>query len=262
MDRRLQPKSLLPSNFRLRIAGLHLAVSATVTLVVALVVFLLWYPPPFADAAGVAKLFALLVGIDVALGPALTLLVAKASKPRSELARDLTLIAVLQIAALCYGIYCLALARPVALVFELDQFRLIAAADVDSHILDEAPGNLRQLSWAGPKLMSSAKPSIPSEQLRVIDLELAGIPLAAMPRYWQEYAPQATTAWLIARPVHALVGRYPDSKAGADRIAMIAAKPIAALRFLPLRVRGAEWITVISGPDGRVVGHLPFDGFF
>lgn len=254
--------SLLPSNFGLRIAGLHLAISAAVTGAVALVIFLRWYPSPFADAAGATTLFALLVGIDVVLGPALTLLVAKASKPRSELARDLTVIAVLQIAALCYGIYSLALARPVALVFEVDQFRLITAADVDSPTLDEAPAKLRQLSWVGPRSMSSAKPTTPSEQLRVIDLELAGIPLAAMPRYWQEYAPHAAAAWRVARPAHALLGRYPDSKAGVNRIAMIAAQPTSALRFLPLRLRGAEWVTVISGPDGRVVGHLPFDGFF
>jgi hypothetical protein len=252
----------MPRNARLRIAGLHLGISATVAMLAALVVFLCWYPSPFAAAAGATKLFALLVSIDVVLGPALTLLVAKASKPRAELARDLAVIALIQLAALSYGMYSLALARPVALVFELDQFRLIAAADVESSALGEAPVGLRQLSWSGPRLMASVKPSVPAEQLRVIDLELAGIPLAASPRYWREYAPQAPSAWRIARPIHDLIARYPGSKAAIDRIATAAGQPVEALRFLPLRVRGAEWIAILSLPDARVVGHLPLDGFF
>lgn len=254
--------TLMLQNSRLRVAGLHLGISATVAALAALIVFLRWYPTPFAAAAGATKLFALLVSIDVVLGPALTLLVAKNSKPRSELARDLVVIALLQLGALSYGMYSLALARPVGLVFELDQFRLIAAADVDLIALEEASPGLRQLSWSGPRLMASVKPSVAAEQMRVIDLELAGIPLAALPRYWQEYAPHAAAAWRIARPIQDLLARYPDSKAGVDRISTIAGQPVTALRFLPLRVRGVEWIAVIAEPDARVVGDLPFDGFF
>lgn len=40
---------------------------------------------------------ALVVGIDIVIGPALTLVVAQPTKPRAELIRDLIVIAVLQL---------------------------------------------------------------------------------------------------------------------------------------------------------------------
>jgi hypothetical protein len=252
----------MSSRSRLSIAALHLGICAVVSAVVALVIFTRWYPSPFQAATGATELFMLVVGIDVLLGPLLTSVVASPAKPRRELARDLTVIALLQLGALGYGLYTVALARPVALVFEVDQFRLLSAADIEIAALNDAPVVLRNLSWSGPKSISVVKPSVAAEQLRVIDLELAGIPLAAMPRYWREYSAHTSEVWRIARPVAVLLAKYPGAASEVESIARRASRPGEELRFLPLRVRRGEWVTLISGPAAQIVGHLPLDGFF
>jgi len=62
--------------------------------------------------------------VDVILGPLITLTVFNRSKPRSELVRDLTVVGLIQLAALGYGLWTVFVARPVHLVFEYDRFRV------------------------------------------------------------------------------------------------------------------------------------------
>lgn len=98
-----------------RAAGLHLMLSAAVPASAALLVFLLWYPPPYAAIAGGLGLFALLVSVDVVPGPALPAVAASQGKPLSELRRDLAVIVTIQVAGFAYGMYSIALAWPVFL---------------------------------------------------------------------------------------------------------------------------------------------------
>jgi hypothetical protein len=246
---------------RWRVASLHLGACLFIAALAALLVFLCWYPSPFAAITDVAPVFLMLVGIDIVIGPALTLVVAKPTKRRAELVRDLSVIAVLQLSALAYGLHSVASARPVALVFEADLLRLVTASDVEPDSLGEAPGALRRLSWRGPTLMSAIKPTDADELLRTTELGLAGVPLAALPKYWRDYATQARV-WQTARPVPALLTHYPNLKADAAAIARDAGQPPEALRFVPLVSRQASWVALVAAPNARVVGYLPVDGFF
>ena len=251
--------SLLP---RLRAAGIHLAISALVAGLASLLVFQAWYPAPFAAIAGGTYLFLLLVSVDVAIGPALTAVVASPGKPRAELLRDLAVIVVLQLAAFGYGLYSMALARPVVLAYEIDLLRLVTAADLEAAGLKDAPPELRELSWRGPRLLAVVKPTDPAEQFRSVELGLAGVPLAMLPQYWRAYLPHADAAWRAARPVDALARRYPQAAAALARIAADAGQPVSELRFMPLVSRQTSWVSVIAMPGARVVGYLPLDGFF
>ena len=246
---------------RVRAAVLHLGVSVLMASLAALLVFMVWYPSPFAAVTQVAPVFLMLVGIDIVVGPALTLVVAKPTKPRAELIRDLSVIAVLQLAALGYGLHSVAAARPAALVFEVDLFRLVTVADIDPAVLGEAPAKLRSLSWSGPRLMAVVKPTDPDEQLRTIELGLSGIPLAALPRYWRDYATQTEQVWQKSRPVLDLLAKYPQLKPQVKAIAAQAGQPPEALRFLPLMSRQSSWVSLVA-PGAKIVGHLPVDGFF
>jgi len=247
---------------RLLAAGIHLLLSILVAALVSLLVFVVWFPSPFAVIAGGTHLFVLLVSVDVVMGPALTAVAASPGKPRRELVRDLIVIVLLQLAAFGYGLYSVALARPVALVFEIAEFRVVTAAELEPASLSEAPPGLRELSWRGPKLMAVVKPTDPEELLRSVQLGLAGIPLAAVPRYWREYTAFADAAWRAARPVPALLDKYPSSVEAVARIANAARQPASGLRFLPLRARHADWVAIVAAPDARVVGYLPLEGFF
>lgn len=241
---------------RIKAALLHLAGSAAVAAIAWWLVFRLWYPPPLSDLAGGSALFVLLVSVDVVIGPALTAVVANPNKPKRELARDLAVILALQLGAFGYGIHAMALARPVALVFEIDLFRVVTAADIEESSLTSAEPGLRQLSWTGPATLAAVKPDSADEQLRTIELALNGIPLSNLPSQWRPYAPKAAAAWSAAKPLSALLARRPTLVDQADAISRKAGVAVSELRTLPLLSRRAEWTVVLANPGARVVGFL------
>lgn len=243
-------------------AAVHLLASAGVALVGALLIFRLWYPPPFQALAGGMSLFLLLVSVDVVLGPALTLVAASPGKSLREFRRDLAVIVALQIAAFCYGIYTIALARPIYEVFEIDRFRIVTAADIEPEELAKARPELRRMPWLGPELIAAVKPTDPSEQLRSINLGFAGIDLSMIPANWRPYESQAARAWSVAKPAAALVKRYPQVGAELSRIAAQDGRSTDDLRFLPVMSRQASWVAILAPPNARVLGYLPVDGFF
>jgi hypothetical protein len=250
------------THLRIRAAALHLAASAAVALLASLLVFWVWYPSPFAALAGGTKLFLILVSVDVVIGPALTFVAASAGKPKAELARDLAIIVALQLAAFAYGMYTMAQARPVALVYEVDRLRVVTASDLEPASLQEAPADLRQLSWTGPQTIAVIKPTDGAELLQSIQLGLAGVPLAALPKYWRSYQSQALQAWQHALPVTALEARYPHLAPKLGLLSADAAVPKSMLRYLPVQGRHATAVAVLTESQSRILGYLPVDGDF
>src|SRR5688572_13652896 len=129
----------LASLNRWQAAGSHLALSAIIGAAVLAAMILVWYPPPYFDAAGGNELVLLMVGIDVALGPLLTLAVFNPRKGMGKLRFDLAVIAFFQVAALAYGVHVMFVARPAYLVFAVDRFDLVMANTLPDAELAKAP---------------------------------------------------------------------------------------------------------------------------
>ena len=116
--------------FRLRAFGWHLLGSAAVLALVLGALYLGWYRWPgwyLTKALGVAPILA---GVDVALGPLVTLLIASPRKPRRALARDIAIIVAVQLAALLYGASTLWQGRPLYYAFSEDRLQIVQAADL------------------------------------------------------------------------------------------------------------------------------------
>src|SRR5688500_16774208 len=116
--------SPIGSDWRSRIkpALIHLAASTLVAIAVAPMVLARWYPGEYRSFSGGTELFLLVVGVDLALGPLITLVVFDRRKPVKELRRDLAVIIALQLMALGYGLNTMSFSRPVALALEEDRF--------------------------------------------------------------------------------------------------------------------------------------------
>lgn len=82
---------------------IHLGLSSALALGVTSLLVFGWYPWPYFMALGGLMLVALIVGVDVVLGPLLTFIVFKPGK--KSLKFDLTVIALVQAAALGYGLW-------------------------------------------------------------------------------------------------------------------------------------------------------------
>ena len=245
---------------RAQAAGAHLLISLVVAALAAVLVFGLWYPGAFRELAGGRDLFILVMSVDVIIGPLLTFAVFNRAKGWPHLRRDLIVIAVLQAAALAYGLHTVYIVRPVAMVFEVDRFRLVNADSVDVAGLPEALPAYRALPLTGPWLLGARKPEAGAEHNDALFKGAAGVDVSQRPRFWQPYDDAKSRALARSRPLADLVGHYstraPDLR---RRLAEMHADETTG-RFLPAMARG-EWVAALSA-SGEVLGYLPVDGFF
>lgn len=159
-----QPVRIWADSFRA--AVIHLSLSLLVAIILALLLFKIWYPMPLAAATGVFVIFGMVLVIDLIIGPLLTLVVYK--KHKKSLIFDLTVIAIIQIAALSFGIYSLSQARPVWLTFYDNRFELVRLNDIEDSYLENAVERYSKMSLIGPKWVA-ARPV--GEAQEIEDLE-------------------------------------------------------------------------------------------
>jgi hypothetical protein len=185
---------------RWKAAGIHLSISVVIGMIVGALLFGVWYPPPYFHAAGADALMLLLVGVDLTLGPLLTLVVFKSGK--RGLKFDLALIGAMQLGALLYGLSVVLVSRPVFLIGVVDRFVLVAAHDIDSADLAKAKApEFRSLSWTGPRLAGTHTPGTWQERNKVLFSAMAGKDLEAYPEYYVEYADAAAGLLKHAKPL-------------------------------------------------------------
>ena len=211
-------------NPRIKAFTLHLLISALIALTVIAVVFYLWYPTPLHTAVGVTQIFLILLAVDVVLGPLLTLLVYKVGK--KTLIMDLTVIAVLQLSALGYGLWTVAEGRPAWLVFAVDRFELVRVLDIDQRKLDQADSAYRQPSLLGPQWVAAVNPSDTEEKNDIVmESVFAGVDIAQRPNLYQSLDSQqaaiqnrllelpALSANNAAQTIQATLAKYPSADA-------------------------------------------------
>ena len=247
---------------RVRAALIHLAASVTLAVVVATMVFAFWYPGEYRSFSGGSELFLLVVGVDLALGPLITLVIFDRRKPVAELRRDVAIVVVLQLAALVYGLSVVSVSRPVVIALEQDRFRVVLASGVFVEELATAAEQFRSLSLTGPVLLRSALPTDPVERTKALSLGFRGYDIGARPKLWKPWDAAARAEALAhAKPLATLAARHPTQKAALD--AAVAKTGLAAggLVYIPMITFREDWVALLDAAKGDVVGYAPLDGF-
>lgn len=243
---------------RLYAAGTHLGLSALVALLVAGVVFTLWYPWPYRFVSGGQELFLLLITVDVVMGPCLTLVIFNTDKGWRYLRRDLAVIASLQLAALAYGLHAVYAARPVSLVFEKDRFRVISVVDVYEPELKKALPQYRHLPLTGPWLLGARAPT-DEEYADALEMGFKGVDVGQRPTFWQPYEQSREEAARKARPVSMLYEKHDERSDQLDRALADQNLSRDNTLFLPMLAR-EDWVVLLH-PNGDIAGFAPFDGW-
>ena len=246
---------------RLRASGIHLGISLALAGLVAALVFGLWYPYPYREISGGRDLFLLVVAVDVVMGPLITLMIFNRAKTRRELILDLTAVGLLQLAALSYGLWSVAVARPVHLVFEYHRMAVVSAAEVDAAGLAQAAPALRSLPLTGPTLLSLRPFKDGNEQYNSTMLAMNGVPQTAQPALWQAWEAARADILKESRPAAQLKQRFGAEAALIDSAIAATGRPLEALRYLPLLGRKKGWTVLIDGQSTEPVGFLPLDSF-
>jgi hypothetical protein len=219
----------------------------------------LWYPEALFVLAGAGTLMLILLGVDVVIGPLLTLIVFNPQK--KSLIFDLIVIVLLQLAALAYGVWVMAQSRPVFLVGVNDQVILVSATDIHPDDLARAERDeFKQLSWSGPRLVGAKPPEDPEVRENLVFESLRGGPdLHQLPRFYVPY--EEISASLLERGKQ--VSELPDAQAGLrERIrAELKSRGIdeADARILLLRGRKGFGTMVLSRTTGLPILSIPED---
>lgn len=251
-----------PGTLRLRLWAL--LAHATGTVVMAIAVFsllrFLWYPDFYWTLAGGSDLFLLICAIDAVLGPLLTFAVFDPAKGKRRLKIDLVFIAAVQLMALLYGLWTVAVARPIYLVYSVDRFNLVRASDLSDDDLGTAEQpQYRRLPWAGPQIIGTREPKTPDEKILFIDSALAGRDRHLMPKTYIPFDRVKDKMLSKARPLDDLRAA---SSASADLIESTRARfdgDHKDLGFVPVLAQG-DWVVVVDRKSADLLAVLPLDG--
>jgi hypothetical protein len=249
----------------LKAGGVHLLLSLLLAALAAGLVFGLWYPYPYRELMGGRELFFLVVVVDVVCGPLLTMVLYNPAKPRAELARDLGLVALIQLAALLYGLHTVMVVRPVYLVFEVDRYHAVSAVDVEEDALGKAKAPWDALPLWGPKVIGVRGPKDSAESMKSLDLSLQGNEPSARPDWWQSLELVRPDVIKRAKTIDELRKRHngkPASLALIETAIKESGKPEEALRWLPLTSRRTkDWTVLIDAQTALPLAYASVDGF-
>ena len=246
--------SLLSLRVRLGAAGIHLGLSAAAVGALALLMWLLWYPPPYFFADGGWRVLHVIIWVDVVLGPLLTLIVFDRAKP--ELKRDLAIIVALQCAALAYGAATMYLHRPVFLAAAGSNLFTVNWRDLEKAGGDLAPARALAAAGSTPLLVRLELPSSPAEREKLwTDAARGGIPPIHQAARYRAASPQ----WIAT-----FLGAGADVEALAKTDAGIAAEfasvqarhpgiPRARMAFVPLTCRFDVVMLVFDRQTGKLI---------
>lgn len=246
---------------RARASLIHLGISLCISLLAAALVFGVWYPYPYREISGGRTLFLLVVCVDVVMGPLITLVIFNPLKPRKELETDLTIVAVLQLAALSFGLLTVFVARPVHLVFEYTRMSVVHAVDLDKDMLAKAPQGLRTLPVTGPTPLALRPFRDSAEEFDATMAAIGGVPLAARSDLWEPYVNARTRILQEARPVAELRQRFTAQAYLIDLKLGEIGKPADQLRYLPTVGRDQAWTVLLDASTAAPLAFIPLDSF-
>lgn len=243
------------------VGSIHLIVSLTVALLAALLVFGLWYPYPYRETSGGRALFSIVIIVDVIIGPLITLIIFNRKKSRRELFMDFTIVGLLQVVALGYGLWTVFVARPVYLVYEYDRMRVVHAIDLETHLLSKAPPSLQNLPIKGPDLIALRAFSDASEQFDATMEAMGGAMLSLRTDLWQSYRERTPDILNSSKPATELRKRFPGKVMLIDQVISGTGRTSDQLRYLPMVDRDIVWTALLDSITAEPLGFLPIDSF-
>jgi len=206
---------------RLRAGGTHLVISFCLLVLLAIGMHFSGYTWPIWYLQGAVRLFGMVVFVDLCLGPSITLIISNPKKPRRELLRDWTIIALVQIVALGYGAYTLWEGRPIVAVVAVDRIEVMSANTLQPKRLEMAQTKCELIHDTGmlPKwpvcLMVARMPQDSKLRQDILFSAVGGGPdLSGMPEYYVPPVEAKQDILDALRPVDVALKNVPAMAAG------------------------------------------------
>jgi hypothetical protein len=244
---------------RWKASAIHLVLSILVLTAIAALLVWRWYPPGLFHMANADKLLLIIAGVDVVMGPLLTLIVYKQGK--KTLRFDLAVIALLQMAAMGYGLHTVWQSRPVYMVAVVDRFTLVFANELEPEDLKTAPDRYRTLPWLDVETVGALVPRDTVERHAFqIHSSRTGKDIHLMPRYYVAF-PRAAQQMLARSWAAGDFAAQLSGGAASTFSAAVANTGLAAdrLRVVPISSSRGDAAMLLNAADGRPVKPVAID---
>ena len=249
--------------FRFKAFGFHILGSVSLFVLSLGVLYFGWYRWPGWYLAGAITIVMMMAGIDVVLGPLLTLIIANPNKPRRELARDISIIVAVQLIAAGYGVTTLWNGRPLYYTYSERFLEMVQASDLNS----EQVALGRQLNpglaphwYSLPRWIYVPLPKDPKLADKIMESSVTGgDDVIQMPRYYQPWEAGLTELRTKLRPVAKMteIGLN-DKKVAGERMkefGVTADQPMT----LPMLGRGKPIIAIFDPATLAIRGWVRVD---
>lgn len=228
---------------RYKAFAIHFSISFIIFLFLLYFILVQWYPEPLFSTDGGWKVIRIIVGVDLILGPFLTLLVFKTGKPGLKF--DLSMIALVQALALSWGVWTTYNERPAAIIYTLDFF-----TPVPAYQLAEQGITAKELKKFGDHWPIIIYSDIPKEKVSeaLFKAMKAGKPLYLLKEYYTKFSKdQAPVLKENSMDLEKYVKDRPKLKKIYQH-ALLTGTAKTNISYLALHSR-EKWVTVIFDLD-------------
>ena len=228
---------------RFKAFAIHFSISFAIFLILLYFILVQWYPQPLFSTDGGWRVIRIIVGVDLILGPLLTLIVFKSGKPGLKF--DLTMIALVQAIALSWGVWTTYNERPAAIIYTLDFFTPVPAYQLAEQGITAK--KLKQFGDSWPIIIYS---DIPKDKLSEV---LAKSMYEKKPLYlFDEYYKKFSLDQADALKENSMnLEKYVEDKPELKKIyqhALLTGTAKTNISYLALHSR-EKWVTVVFDLD-------------
>lgn len=237
------------ADFPLRLRYFVWHASATIVAAGALlcVVFLLWYPAPFGEHLGVARLAWLTFAGLFVLGPICSLAFCRPGK--RSIRQDFVLLIALQVLVFGLAFSAFSQGRVVWVVFTIDRFELVRADEVDTRKIKDSAAAYRRNPWLGPGWVVAQQPDDPEIRSQVLfESVFSGIDVQHHPEFYVPVETAMSSLLDSSRPLSELYAL--NDPAIVDLVLRRHPSPD---RWLPLAYRDQFFTVLFSATQFRPV---------
>ena len=239
---------------RFKAFAIHFAISLVIFFILLYFILVQWYPEPLFSTDGGWKVIRIIIGVDLILGPLLTLIVFKSGKPGLKF--DLTMIAFVQAIALSWGVWTTYNERPAAIIYTIDFF-----TPVPAYQLAEQGMTAKKLKQFGDSWPILIYIDVPKEKLSEILSETmrAKKPLYLLTKYYKKFGKEQAT---ILKERSMNLEKYVEDKPELKKLyqhSLVTGTAKTNISYLALHSR-EKWVTVIFDLDEmRIIDTLDIE---
>lgn len=234
---------------RYKAFALHLLTSIFVLSFIFLLIERIWYPDKLFTLASGFDLLKLIAGVDLVLGPFLTLLIFDAKKKYIKM--DVFIIVLCQLGFMAYGCWIMFIARPVYFAFVNDRFYLVRADEIDRKDLMAAKeSQFKRMSLSGPIAVGTKEPADEKIKAAIALSSLGGMGIQNLPQYFVPYNQVAQQVVSAGKSGQELKVDYSTKKRVVDFQEKYPAKSVL---FIPMVNKRTPLVVVIDANSAQII---------